>query len=118
MGLAFQVQDDILGIWGDESATGKSAASDLIEGKNSLPVLYGLEQNGQFEARWRSGPISAEDVENVAKMLIDEGAKEYAEKASAEQTQKALTHLKDANPRGEAGELIVKLTNKLLNRNQ
>ena len=118
LGLAFQVQDDILGIWGDESATGKSAASDLVEGKNSLPVLYGLEQNGQFAARWRSGPISAYEVEDVAKMLIDEGAKAYAEKASAEQTQKALAHLKDANPRGEAGELIVELTNKLLNRNQ
>ena len=42
VGLAFQVQDDILGIWGDERATGKSAASDLVEGKNSLPVLHGL----------------------------------------------------------------------------
>ncbi len=39
LGLAFQVQDDILGIWGDEALTGKSAASDLVEGKNSLPVL-------------------------------------------------------------------------------
>ena len=40
LGLAFQVQDDILGIWGDEAITGKSAASDLLEGKKSLPVLH------------------------------------------------------------------------------
>lgn len=33
LGLAFQVQDDILGIWGDETATGKSIASDLVEEK-------------------------------------------------------------------------------------
>ena len=38
LGLAFQVQDDILGIWGDEALTGKSTASDLVEGKNSLPI--------------------------------------------------------------------------------
>jgi geranylgeranyl diphosphate synthase, type I len=44
LGIAFQVQDDILGIWGNESLTGKSAASDLVEGKNSLPVLAGLAQ--------------------------------------------------------------------------
>jgi geranylgeranyl pyrophosphate synthase len=50
LGLAFQVQDDILGIWGDEAVTGKSAASDLLEGKKSLPVLYGLGKNGPFAA--------------------------------------------------------------------
>ena len=48
LGLAFQVQDDILGIWGDEAVTGKSAASDLVEGKNSLPVLYALGKHGKF----------------------------------------------------------------------
>src|SRR5574341_551164 len=37
LGLAFQVQDDILGIWGNEALTGKSTASDLVQGKNSLP---------------------------------------------------------------------------------
>src|SRR5215210_2272545 len=42
LGLAFQVPDDILGIWGDEALTGKSAAGDLVEGKNSLPILAGL----------------------------------------------------------------------------
>jgi len=118
LGIAFQVQDDILGIWGDESATGKSAASDLVEGKNSLPVLFGLEQNLKFADRWHSGPVTNKDVDELAKTLMDEGAKEYAEKMSAEQTQKALSHLEDANPRGEAGEAIIDLTNKLLNRKQ
>ncbi len=40
LGLAFQVQDDLLGIWGDAAVTGKSNESDLLEGKKSLPVLY------------------------------------------------------------------------------
>ena len=46
LGLAFQVLDDILGIWGDAALLGKSTASDLVSGKKSLPVLYGLEQDG------------------------------------------------------------------------
>ena len=118
LGLAFQVQDDILGIWGDESVTGKSAASDLVEGKNSLPVLFGLEQNGGFAARWRQGPIIQNEVNSVAAMLEDEGGKEYAEKMAESETQKALDFLKQAEPAGEAGQIMLELAHMLLKRKQ
>lgn len=118
LGLAFQVQDDILGIWGDESLTGKSAASDLVEGKNSLPVLFALGKNGAFANRWKQGPISVDEVGTVAKLLEDEGGKDFAEKMSEAETQKALGYLKQANPQGEAGEEMLKLANMLLKRKQ
>jgi len=41
LGMAFQVQDDILGIWGTEDKTGKSM-SDIAQKKKSLPIVYGL----------------------------------------------------------------------------
>ena len=78
LGLAFQVQDDILGIWGDEAVTGKSAANDLIEGKKSLPVLAGLSANGKFAARWKQGPIQAAEVQELARVLASEGGYEAA----------------------------------------
>lgn len=118
LGLAFQVQDDILGIWGDESVTGKSAASDLVEGKNSLPVLYALEKNGRFAERWRQGPISQEEVGAVAALLEEEGGRAYAEKMSEAETQKALEFLDRAQPQGEAGRTMLEMANKLLKRNQ
>lgn len=118
LGLAFQVQDDILGIWGNETLTGKSAASDLVEGKNSLPVLFALEKNGEFARRWNEGPITADEVGVVAAMLEKEGGKAYAEKMSEELTQKALGYLQEANPQGEAGEAILGLANMLLKRKQ
>ncbi len=118
LGLAFQVQDDVLGIWGDESVTGKSAASDLVEGKNSLPVLYALEKNGEFAKRWKQGPISQDEVGAAAAMLEREGGKVYAEKISEELTEKALGYLDQANPQGEAGETIRRLANMLLKRKQ
>ena len=118
LGLAFQVQDDILGIWGDESLTGKSAASDLVEGKNSLPVLYALGRHGKFSERWNSGPITMSEVSLVAALLEEEGARRYAEEVSEMETQKALEYLSKANPRGEAGETILKLANMLLKRKQ
>ena len=62
LGLAFQAQDDLLGIWGNALVTGKSNESDLAEGKKSLPVLYGVSMNGPFARRWKNGPIPVEDV--------------------------------------------------------
>ncbi|HCK67503.1 MAG TPA: hypothetical protein DHW49_14675 [Anaerolineae bacterium] len=118
VGLAFQVQDDVLGIWGDEAVTGKSAASDLVEGKNSLPVLFALEKNGEFAKRWKQSPIKPEEVHEIANLLEKEGAKEYAEKISAEQTQKAMSFAEQAKPDGEAGQLLLGLANMLLKRNQ
>lgn len=116
LGLAFQVQDDLLGIWGDEAVTGKSAASDLLEGKKSLPVLYGLGRDGAFAARWRQGPITPTDVAAVAQLLRDEGAYDYAQNKSVEYTELALRRLAEASPRGEAGQALTGLANQLLNR--
>jgi geranylgeranyl diphosphate synthase type I len=118
LGLAFQVQDDILGIWGDEAITGKSAASDLVEGKNSLPVLFALEKNGPFAKRWKQGPIKVEEVKDVANLLESEGAKAYAAEMSQTETGKALGFLEQANPKGEAGAALLELANMLLKRKQ
>lgn len=118
LGLAFQVQDDILGIWGDEAITGKSAASDLVEGKNSLPVLAGLSTNGKFAERWRKGPIEPGEVEEIAKLLATEGGYETAHNASAQMTELALLNLREADPQGEAGEALFDLAEGLLKRNQ
>ena len=62
LGLAFQIQDDYLGIWGATELTGKSTQSDLVSGKKSFPVLFGLSKKGKFAERWQAGavePVSA-----------------------------------------------------------
>lgn len=118
LGLAFQVQDDILGIWGDEALTGKSAASDLIEGKNSLPVLAGLGAQGKFAVRWQQGPIRADEVQELARVLASEGGYETATDAAKQMTDLALMSLREADPRGEAGDALFALADKLLKRNQ
>ena len=118
LGLAFQVQDDILGIWGDEALTGKSVASDLIEGKNSLPVLAGLGANGKFAERWKQGPLRADEVQELARILANEGGYEAATDASRQMTDLALLSLREADPQGEAGDALFELTDRLLKRSQ
>jgi len=116
LGLAFQVLDDILGIWGDSAKIGKSNTSDLVAGKKSLPVLYGLAQNGNFAKRWQNGPILPEEASSLAEQLEIEGAFGYAHNEANRLTESALDALELAQPKGEAGQGLIQLANKLLRR--
>jgi geranylgeranyl diphosphate synthase type I len=116
IGLAFQAQDDILGIWGDAALTGKSNESDLLAGKKSLPVIYGMHQDGPFQARWTSGPIQKSETETLALQLENEGARQYTQEATAQMTSKALGSLEEAEPEGEASKVLGDLANRLLRR--
>lgn len=116
LGLAFQVQDDILGIWGDENVTGKSAASDLIERKKSLPVLAGLNKQGNFADFWNKNAITPENVEEAAKLLASDSAYTYTHDIARQMTDLAINSLREADPRGEAGDALMDLAEKLLHR--
>jgi geranylgeranyl diphosphate synthase type I len=116
LGLAFQVHDDYLGIWGDSALTGKSTDSDLVTGKKSLPVLYGLGKDGPFARRRAEGPVSAEEVPTLADQLAREGAKVFTQETADQMTDLALQSLRQANPQADAGEELFELANLLLNR--
>lgn len=115
LGLAFQVYDDILGIWGKPEETGKSAATDLITRKKSLPILYGLSNNGTFRQMWNS-EISAENVSSLAHQLRQEGALDYSLQKAGEFTSAAISAFNSANPSGQAVEAFQELIHSLTQR--
>ncbi len=91
LGRAFQLRDDILGIWGNEEVTGKSAASDILSKKKSLPVLYGLADprvGPELRARYAGPAFTAADVPVILALLDAAGARDYVQaevrRASAE----------------------------------
>lgn len=116
LGLAFQVVDDILGIWGDEAMTGKSTASDLCSAKKTLPVLLGLQNNSTFSQRWYKGNIQPHEAKQLANLLTDEGILEATQKEADRLTDLALAELSSAHPQGLAGELLYDITNQLCQR--
>ena len=116
LGLAFQVRDDFLGIWGDSLITGKSTQSDLISGKKTLPVLYALSKNGPFAKRWEQGAITPDEIPALVTQLEVEGARAFTQERASEITGKALNALQAADVKGEAGEALTNLTEELLTR--
>jgi len=116
LGLAFQAQDDILGIWGDAAQTGKSNESDLIAGKKSLPVIYGIDQEGPFADRWAQGSIHPQETNALAEQLEKEGARAFTQESASKMTDQALRALSEADPQGHAGEKLFSLANHLLGR--
>jgi geranylgeranyl diphosphate synthase, type I len=83
VGLAFQLVDDLLGIWGDPAVTGKPVFSDLRSRKKSLPVTYALSQGGPAArelAAWLATPdaVSEDDLRRAAQLVADAGGREWA----------------------------------------
>jgi geranylgeranyl diphosphate synthase, type I len=116
LGLAFQVQDDYLGIWGDAVLTGKSTVSDLVTGKKSFPILHGLSRNGPFAHRWHEGGIIVKDVPSLSALLSQEGSKLFTQETVSQMNDMAIKSLRLADPQGEAGEALFELSNILINR--
>jgi geranylgeranyl diphosphate synthase type I len=116
LGLAFQVQDDFLGIWGDSALTGKSNQSDLITRKKTLPILYGLNRSVEFSLRWRKGIISLSELNNIISFLDDEGVKKYTLELIDSLTQQSLYELNRAHPIGVPGQVLQDFAMNLIHR--
>lgn len=121
LGLSFQIQDDILGIWGDEAQTGKSAASDLLTRKKTLPVLFALSQPGDAAAALRlfyrpDYDLSTGDLPAMLALLDRLGARSHAETAAQAHAEAALAALAATGGEAEGEALLRELALKLLGR--
>jgi geranylgeranyl diphosphate synthase, type I len=117
LGMAFQIQDDALGIWGDPDLTGKSAASDILARKKSLPALFGLRESAEFRALWRMADPDQTQVTEMADLLANCGAREYVTAQAARYTRRAFAHLERVFPeKNEDAEVLAALTKRLLHR--
>jgi geranylgeranyl diphosphate synthase type I len=123
LGLAFQIQDDILGTWGDEQVTGKSAASDIRDRKKTLPVVYALNHPSDRAAAWQlaelyayEGPLGQAAIRDTLAILEQAKARQYAELLAQEYYRQALHCLDQTEIENAAQSHLRQLAASLLER--
>jgi geranylgeranyl diphosphate synthase type I len=103
LGRAFQIVDDVLGVWGDAGVTGKPAADDVVKGKRALPFLLARAALPAAEAR-RLGELYAppertpEHVAEATALMDRAGARAACQAQAAERLERAFAALDAAGP--------------------
>lgn len=112
LGIAFQYQDDVLGVWGDERATGKPSGQDVRTRKKALPLVLALESAaGPRRAELdrllaESGDLDDERVERVTALFDELGIREKAKQLVAERFEALGAAVLSALPPGRADDVL------------
>jgi geranylgeranyl pyrophosphate synthase len=121
LGLAFQEQDDLLGIWGVSSDTGKPDAADIVERKRGLPAALALSEPDAPD--WlkqvydqREGEVEPKTVERVIAHFDALNLSERITERVEGRYRRALECLDTAQPRQPAGSYLAGICESLIAR--
>ena len=101
LGIMFQIRDDIFDYY-DSKEIGKPTGNDMAEGKLTLPVIYALNNNPQYEAmmnlakKVKAGTINTDEIAVLVEFTKRSGGIEYAEKRMEDFHQEALKYLDES----------------------
>lgn len=123
LGIAYQYEDDWLGVFGDEQRTGKSVSGDIREGKRTLMIerfteLADETQQHEFMQLFGRNDATEEEVERVRALLIQSGAKRAVELAIAEQAERARHALSRLELHEAWHEAFLELVERCTNRSK
>ncbi len=121
LGVAFQLRDDVLGAFGDESVTGKPVGGDFREGKSTALVSFALESEDPRHhdtlARLGNPGITAADVAEIQQAIVESGALRRAEDLIVSLRDEAIAALSASGVHGDAHEQLVQLADSVTSRN-
>lgn len=114
LGEAFQLRDDVLGVFGDPAQTGKPAGDDLREGKRTYLVAAAYDATDArgraiLDERLGDPQLDASGVEQLCKIITASGALARTERRIAELTETALAALESVELEAEARQVLVDL---------
>lgn len=120
LGIAFQITDDILGVFGKEQEMGKSSKSDIEEGKATLLLTYALNRANQEQKRvlnrYGSGKIGNQRLTDIRSVFVDTGAFDYAKITSSRYVKKAERLIPKITQDQKIGRLLGEMAEQLINR--
>ena len=100
LGIAFQIQDDIIGVFGDEQKIGKPVGSDIEEGKKTLLITKAIEEADDKQKETitnllSNAKISLKEIEEIRNIIIKTGSLEYSQKIASELIKVSKKHLEE-----------------------
>lgn len=123
LGLAFQLIDDLLGIWGDPAVTGKPVHSDLRARKKSLPLLAALTSGtsaagrlASLYSRDRQEPLGPQECAELAGLVEEAGGRSWAERRAQQAYTDARAALALARPEPRGAAELLALAEALARR--
>jgi len=120
LGEAFQLRDDLLGVYGDPAATGKPAGDDLVEGKRTVLVALALDAAPAADAalldRSLGTALSPADVQRLRDVIDGSGARAQVEAVIDQLTDVALAALDRASIDQTAREVLRGLASAVTQR--
>ena len=116
--LAFQIQDDILGIWGEPEVTGKPAGNDLLRQKKSFPLLHALndEHIGLKLKTLMAGGVSENQLPRIIELLAEAKSREVSEEQQILHHTAAMNALEEGMGNPAAESMLAALADSLMNR--
>ena len=118
LGEAFQLKDDLLGVFGDEAVTGKPVGDDLREGKPTLLAGLAAARHPGFAERFGSPDLSPDDVADLQEIIESTGARAEVEEAVARLIEKSEAALAALPLRPEALEALSELARFVAGRDR
>ncbi|MEE9525651.1 MAG: polyprenyl synthetase family protein [Candidatus Woesearchaeota archaeon] len=112
LGKAFQIQDDILGLFGDETTTGKPADSDLKEGKKTLLIVKALEsadekQKQIIKSALGNQNLTTKQLEQVRNIVKQTGSLEYCQNLAKSLIKQARSAIKKSRFKREGKKFLL-----------
>lgn len=107
LGMAFQLVDDLIGLWGDPEVTGKPVLSDLRSRKKTAPVVHAMtsgtaEGTRLAELYRQPEPLTEPQLEEAADLVLRAGSRTWAQDESERRLSRAHEHLRRADCDGAA----------------
>jgi geranylgeranyl diphosphate synthase type I len=113
LGKAFQLRDDILGVYGDEKELGKPVGSDIIEGKQTLLLIKALEQANDKQKHILSSyfgkpDLSPAELEQVRAVIRETGSLRYSQTLAETFVKESLAALEVVDFKNEEAKQFLK----------